>query len=96
MARTGNRPTPEVPGEESAADAAETGAQGAAGDEAEAEGEAAAPAAVKGKAAAEAAAPKGLPDADDVDPAKIPYGKTVLTNQGYVCSTQDPPVPPRR
>lgn len=31
------------------------------------------------------------PDADDVDPATIPYGKTVMTKQGILCSTAEPP-----
>lgn len=33
----------------------------------------------------------GLPDADDIDPATIPYGKSVLTKQGHVCSTAEDP-----
>ena len=32
-----------------------------------------------------------LPDADDIDPASIPFGKSVLTKQGHVCSTAEDP-----
>lgn len=46
-----------------------------------------APASPKPKAAP---APE-LPDAADVDPATIPYGRTVLTKQGHVCSTAEDP-----
>lgn len=41
--------------------------------------------------AAATAARAAIPDQDDVDPSTIPYGKTVLTKQGHVCSTAPDP-----
>jgi hypothetical protein len=32
-----------------------------------------------------------IPDQSQVDPDKIPYGKTVFTRQGHVCSTAPDP-----
>lgn len=37
-----------------------------------------------------------LPDQNDVDHAKIPYGQRVMSKQGWVCSSQDPPQKARR
>lgn len=41
--------------------------------------------------AAATAARAAIPDQADVDPSTIPYGKTVFTKQGHVCSTAPDP-----
>ena len=42
------------------------------------------------------AASAELPNADDVDAWKIPYGETVRTKQGIICSARPAPSQPRR
>lgn len=37
------------------------------------------------------AAPDYVPDQSEIDPAKIPYGQSVMSRQGLVCSTAPDP-----
>jgi len=55
-----------------------------------------APAATPAADAAPAQVASDLPKADSIDPATIPYGKHVLTQEGILCSTAEPPPSPVR
>lgn len=77
----------QTPGEEADATAEDTAQPTAAAspEAAASESTEAAPAAKPAPARA------AIPDQADVDPDTIPYGKTVLTRQGHVCSTAPDP-----